>query len=602
MIKVKDMKKRNAYTWMTALTLAGCFLLTSCAEELDNSNVVYNEEGTPGVKPEFVVSIPRSVVNTRMSNDITQNEGSIGQFRGMDNICLIPFEKEPDASTKNLASFIHLSSIQPGGFKSGVKMNCKVYTNQYVPVNTSHFLFYAKAAENDTEIATNTMDGKFHYGVLQATGLTDAAFNSPADISFSLEPICPQATLADNPLLPVLNELMSASVSADYAPDDKWETSTHPVLSLLYTKMKTLTTCSSDNIAAVLGQLYFNLGYVEDDSKAYALATALRNSIYLAAEGEISVYDDPIILMPQYDNYPTSLGLPAGVARIYWDESSKSFVNADVDDGLFKADLTQFVYPAALWYYTKTPLKASDKMESNNYSKADNWNGVITEIYSSADDVVGPNTMSVALSNPVEYGVGRLETCIKMGTAPFFDAEGITVNIGEGYKLKGMLIGGQNSVAYDFTCKGNENLTIYDREIPEGIVARANVTTAPNQTLALETKSNQIVNVALELVNGGDAFLGADGIIPAGGTFYIVAQLDPTTAKNYDKGVLDKIFMQDHVTKLTVTIHPGSSTVGNDGGLANATNGVPDLTSPYFELGTSVNLEWQEGLILDAGI
>ena len=264
--------------------------------------------------------------------------------------------------------------------------------------------------------------------------------------------------------------------------------------------------------------------------------------------------------------------------------------------------MTQFVYPAALWYYTKTPLKASDKMESNNYNKDDNWNSVITTVYDGADDVVGTNTMSVALSNPVEYGVGRLETRIEMGTVPFFDAEGITVTIGEGYKLKGMLIGGQNSVAYDFTCKGNENLTIYDREIPEGIVASANVTTAPNQTLALETKSNQIVNVALELVNGGDAFQGADGIIPAGGTFYIVAQLDPTSAQNYKEGVLDKIFMQDHVTKLTVTIHQGSSTVGNDGGLANATNGVPDLTSPYFELGTSVNLEWQEGLILNAGI
>jgi hypothetical protein len=37
-------------------------------------------------------------------------------------------------------------------------------------------------------------------------------------------------------------------------------------------------------------------------------------------------------------------------------------------------------------------------------------------------------------------------------------------------------------------------------------------------------------------------------------------------------------------------------------GLGNATNGIPDLTSPGVELGTSVNLEWQEGLILNPNI
>jgi hypothetical protein len=37
-------------------------------------------------------------------------------------------------------------------------------------------------------------------------------------------------------------------------------------------------------------------------------------------------------------------------------------------------------------------------------------------------------------------------------------------------------------------------------------------------------------------------------------------------------------------------------------GLGNATNGIPDLSSPGIELGTSVNLEWEEGLILNPNI
>ena len=227
-------------------------------------------------------------------------------------------------------------------------------------------------------------------------------------------------------------------------------------------------------------------------------------------------------------------------------------------------------------------------------------------------------------------------------------------------------------------------MTIYDREMAgDNIIAKKSYTTPANQTLALETVSNQVVYAAIELVNGGDEFVGADGVIPAGGTFYMTVRLDPRDAENYQSGTLDKIVQQDYVTKLTVTIKNGATTVdrNSDGipdeylkdeddniigvdadgdgvpddtydidgdgdfddvfvpdpehggpgwdtdgdgevdipivpdadgnypdtppipeGLGNATNGVPDLTSPGIELGTSVNLEWKEGLVLNPEI
>ena len=191
-----------------------------------------------------------------------------------------------------------------------------------------------------------------------------------------------------------------------------------------------------------------------------------------------------------------------------------------------------------------------------------------------------------------------------------------------------------------------------------------------------------MVYAALELVNEGSAFMGFDGVIPAKGIFYLTVRLDPLDATNYASGTLDKIVHQDHVTKLTVTIKNGSTSVDRDkngindvyvknadgvptgvdtngdgqvdpydidgdgnpdtfitdtshggpgwdtdgdgevdlpvlpdsetgeypdipnipDGLGGATNGVPDLTSPGVELGTSVNLEWQEGLILNPNI
>ena len=219
-----------------------------------------------------------------------------------------------------------------------------------------------------------------------------------------------------------------------------------------------------------------------------------------------------------------------------------------------------------------------------------------------------------------------------MGEGKFFDRKGKQVDISAGWTLKGVLIGGQNSVGYNFATKGNENVTIYDCTVPAGITVKPNTTTTFNHTLALETKKDQKVKIALEFVNNGPAFVGKDGVIHSGATFYMVATLDPTKATGYVDGEKDKIFIQDHVTKVTVNIHngvkytpgtdpgdpdpddpdnpphddtdpddPGPGTPYEDGP-GNGENGDPDLSSDTVELGTSVDLEWQEGLSLEPEI
>lgn len=269
----------------------------------------------------------------------------------------------------------------------------------------------------------------------------------------------------------------------------------------------------------------------------------------------------------------------------------------------------------------------------------------------------------------------------------FYDAGGNEVDARSGYTLTGILIGGQCSVGYNFEKLGDENMTIYDPDIVSNrIIAKPDQTTASaNQTLALETKSDQTVYAALELKNNGEEFMGFDGVIPAGGKFYLAVKLDPKKGQGYKTGTMDKIFIQDHVTKLTVNIKRGSmftdrNIEGPDGtpdvyikdengvptgvdtngdgepdpydidgdgnndefitdpdqggpgwdtdgdgvvdipvvidpetgeypdspanpeGLGGATNGIPDLTSPGIELGTSVDLQWIEGLVLTPSI
>ena len=91
--------------------------------------------------------------------------------------------------------------------------------------------------------------------------------------------------------------------------------------------------------------------------------------------------------------------------------------------------------------------------------------------------------------------------------------------------------------------------------------------------------------------------MGADGVIPAGGKFYLMAQLVPSEGTGYNATTMNQVFKQDYNTVATFTIGNGSTT--GSGGLANATNGIPDLRTPNIELGLSVNLSWQAGLVFN---
>lgn len=680
------MKKNLLNVCSAAIALAGVIGLASCSSKDEvPANVVYDNNGTAGVKPEFVISIPRTVVNgTRMSNEVTQSEGTVAQFRGMDNIRLISFAGTPTASSTKLSDILGLSAIT--NLSAPGTVNYKVYADQFVPVGTKNFLFYGKAIDADVDQPITTMNDKFNYGYLTVKGLTDAEFNTPNDIVFSLEQINTsvdkqQGDVVGQKVVELLNRLATANVTTAAAPNDKWSTTTNGLLKNLYKNFKAVSTSSSSSLSVILGQVYTAVQRVETTDPAYDLAAYIAAQIREACDN----YNiQPVQLKGIYSGYPSNIGLPDGAARVRWSEVDGKFVDITANYNLGnRAKITDYVYPAALWYYVSSPLKASTEIESTEYDNAGSWNNVISEVYKSATDEVQNNTQSVALSLPAQYGVGRLETRVKMGDGVFYDGNGEAVDVKNGFTLKGILLGGQSSVGFDFATKGDENQTIYDRNMSaNNLIAKPGVTTGANHTLALQTKSNQVVYAALELVNGGDAFMGLDGIIPTGGTFYLTAKLDPTTADNYQNGERDKIIWQDHYTRMTVTIKNGKTTPdrngdgtpdiyikdpvtgvptgvdvdgdgtpdpydidgdGNDdtfitdpdhggpgwdtdgdgevdipvfpdkngdypdqpnvpGGLGNATNGVPDLSSPGIEIGTSVNLEWQEGLVINPEI
>ena len=680
---------------IVGLSLSAMFTACSSGRDAEEAtNVVYNEEGKAGVRPEFVISLPRNVVGgTRMEGDIVQNLGTSDQFRGIDNIHLIPFSGVPVSGSTKLADIIRLSSIN--ALEKPGSVNYKVYADQFVPVGTKNFLFYGKAVDRYVDEPVTSMNDKFKYGVLKYNGLTESEFSTAGSVNFSLEQINTsleqqQDNAVGRAIIQLMSQLANVTVNGD-APENAWSTTTHPVLAALYKNFIGTTVYSSNALALILDKIYFGLDHVESTDPARPLANEIRRLIEKACvSGYEPVANTPVELTSDYSGYPANIGLPDGAARCRWNATglqANMFVDMTANYTLgFKVKPTDYCYPAALWYHVSTPIRTSAKKESGNYSDQTSWDNVINTVYSETNDEVLTGTQSVALVNPVQYAVGRLDTKVQMESGgTIYDGDGQAVDFGDGYTLKGLLLGGQNSVNYAFESTGNENFCIYDR-----VMSASNLTfkpgaptTTPNYTLALETKTNQKIFAALELVNNGQAFKGADGTIPAGGIFYMTVSLDPTTAGNYDANNLNKIIMKDHKTKLTVNIKKGSQTpdrngdgvpdvyifdpttglptgvdadgdgvadpydIDNDGtpdtfitdpahggpgwdtdgdgevdipvlpnpltgkypqsptvpdGLGNATNGVPDLSSPGIELGTSVNLEWEEGLELTPSI
>ena len=681
------MRKVHSFVLMTAIALTGTTAFTACSSnDLEEERIVCDDNGTAGVKSEFVISIPRKVLSiTRMSDYVTQMSGDVDGFRGIDNIRLIPFNVDVIAkNSPKHGDIMRLSAAS--SLSSPGAANYKVYSDQFVPVGTKRFLFYGRAMAGDAEADFSEMDmaDKFTNGALNVQGLEESADWTPDKIQFSLEQINTSSDAQANDetgkrIVGLLTDLAKMTSDAA-APNNKWSTTDVTVMASLYKQFTAISTSSSNTLAVILSKLYFALENIPTGNKARKLAENLKAKILTAcAETPINGY--PVKLKGEYEDYPYNIGLPDGAVRVRWDGAEFKDVTA-VYSKDFSEVLTNYCYPAALWYFTNSPLKAANVKKSNDYKSEESWEGVINTVYDGTSDVVEESTQSVALVNAADYGVGRLETYLKMPEGTFYDANGNVVNVSNGYTMKGLLLGGQNSVGYQFTPKVAQNRTIYDRDITNSITAELGKTTLTcNQTLALETDDGQVIYAAIELINNGEDFMGADGIIPANGTFYLVVKLDPAAATNKKDVDINQIIKQDYVTKLVVTIKNGGTSVDRDGdgkadkyvkdddgniqgvdtgdgvirteydingdgtddklildpdrggpgwdtdndgfidipiipdaegkypdgptipdGLGNATNGIPNLTTPGVELGTSVDLEWKTGLVLEPDV
>lgn len=527
--------------------------LASCSSD-DTFSGSKGQSGEP-VKTQFAISVPVGK-SGRLSQDIVQGQ-SPAQFRGMDNIQLIPFTTAPAAGGTGQTP-IALGSILDNELEAGT--NAKVYYEVRINPGVSHFLFYGEAYSANDDAKTN--------GALTAT--VPATVN---DIKFELKPINTDAK--NNEETTTLLAALNSVAQAKDASSNTWASSTSD-LKPFYDAFTRLKAGSANSIKLALNELKTGITGATATSEG-DLKTAISNAIDAALT---SITDC---------TYPQNVGLPDGAAQLKFEGGAFSYIDSENIGNLSYTSMDRFVYPASLYYTTNTAIKTSTSRLADKYGT--DWKTCL-DLYNGGGTSVEANTQSVALVNQIQYAVGRFDVAAKFSASSINDnvGESIAVTAGDGITLDGILIGGQKNADWQFApLASSEEYTIYDASVTSTKLGTADIASKiMAQSLALSTTAGTNVNFALELTNNtGNEFTGIDGIVPAGAKFYLVGQLVPQAEK-----AGNQVFAKAYNTKANVTISS----------LAHAYNCIPDLKNPELELGLSVNLEWTEGLVQDITI
>ena len=597
------MKKLSSFFLMGTVALAGLGVMSSCSSDDLGNDSTTNPGETKAVKTQFALNIPRANGGTRMSDVNTQAKQN---FLGMQDVRLYAFKTEPNASSSSVATFA-LANID--GITTAA--SSKIYSDISVPVGTTHFLFYAHAPQGTTD------DKKFELGVLDFTNpATDATPTS--GISAALVAVKGTDATSQTALLNILNGVAGVNGWATAGATSE--------LGKLYAKYTSAKAGSANSIRLTLQSLYNNLGGIVTGANVAHQTIAKDIRTKIAESFTATTATDGYVTLAykatgDVSKYPNNINLPDGAVQLTFG-TDKQFAYAAESNltGIQNLNASKVCFPASIYYFQSSDLAATAKeLDSNEWPKTTtNWTAATAPWLKDATNLadgwtsdVKATTRSIAMRQNINYGVANLATTVKCGAASLPDNTGLTVTdpsefagtvaVPEaGFSVTGLLIGGQpTKVGFNFQPASNDafDYTIYDKELT-GIVAKNGVASTTNYTIVLPNDKGRgvadqnPVNVAIELTNNsGVAFRGFDGIIPAGGKFYLVGQLDPKD-HNVTNVANPAVFMSDYMTTMNLTIKS----------LKSAYNTIPDLRSTKLQLGLSVDLEWQKGIQFDVEI
>lgn len=498
----------------------------------------------------------------RMANDVVQADGN---FRGLQNLLVIPFQTENARAVTGtdipwLSNSVGSSADRVTGKYYYYMEDCSLLPG------TNRVLAYGRA----TAVTGDADNGKL------VTTLTDNRMLL-SDVTFSLQPI--RNTITSHPDAWALTKYMTR-----IANTTGWSNTTDSQMKGLYLDFINADSEGSGlmggSVAQITGyvrELKAQLTEIEGASGTSEAVKSLCTAIINNIKTENSCLSG---------TFPGSIGLPDGAAVIRWTGTAfEPRTEATILDNI--NNITRFTYPAELWYYVNSTICTStDVVKKDIYATASSWDDLLNERYQGSN-VVGRQTMSVAVKDPLQYGVGRFQMTLKKITDVLKDSKGRTVANGDAahLPLTGMIVGGQHTVGFDFTPRGVQSDVdarfIYDPIVSSTVSGGVDDGDKTINTLVLQTYDNEKVPVVLEFRNDtGEKFNGIDGVIYPGAKFYLIAQLDPEGEGSDD--FANRVFTQDYTTAVTMRV----------ASLAKAYSCMPDLLEARLEIGVQIVKQW----------
>lgn len=523
-----------------------CTMMLSCTAVDDVSGVERGQE-----QLNLVLSIGKTKTATRQGLDVIQDEGQT--FRGLQGLLVIPFATNDDAVTADDKPLI---SVVEGNNANKVDGRYYYYMDKCTMSHgTNRVLVYGQAA------TISTKESSVQNGKLETT-LTGRML--PKDITFSLQSI--RNTYDVHADAQALADYMTA-----IAKTEGWSSTTDAGLKALYLDF---IHAESDGSGLMAGSAAHVKAYVKA-LKDQLVANTDELSLAIVAK-----IDDTTLNACLNNGYPsatTSLGLPDGATALRWTGDAFTVrTQATTLDNI--NGITRFTYPAELWYYANSGIYTSREEVTKTTYAGEVWNTLLTTHYQ-AGHSVSNDTRSVAVEQPLQYGVGRLKMTLGTIPATMKDSKNQDVSIisVDRMPLTAVIIGGQHTVGFDFKPMG-EPSDVDARFIYDPIVGN----TGTVNTLVLQSYDGEKVPVVLEYENKtGQQFAGKDGIIYPDTKFYLIAQIDPASGQGNTE-TTGRVFTQDYITEMTMKVTS----------LANAYSCMPDLLSPRLELGVQVVTTW----------
>lgn len=499
-----------------------------------------------------------------------------GSYRGFSLSRILPFSVRGKITVNDLPLDNQISSTNTEYRKTDIFY---LYKQCYVMAGTASFLVYGKAPRGERTKAEN--------GSIVEQFPLDIA---PNNIRFGLESITERTA---HPTATSLAGYMTAIATAE-GNGIAWKDAPSASLQVMFLNFikTTEVTGGGDIIPGSAANVYADAQYLKTNLNALSLTNEDDIAIRAAIIEKIDEYNTA------WDGFPASIGLPDGATVIRWDGTEfkpqltyTSF--ADING------IDRFAYPAELYYYGNSRIATSNIDDREDaYTTNTTWNDVLAE-YEYTNSVVTNSTTSVAIKDPIQYGVSRLQIILKKTTYTLDDANGINVNVGTAnFPLTGIIVGGQLPVGFDFS--PNTSYPVYSEADVKCIydpLVKTNGTagneyfylsheadaTKMTNTLVLQSYNHKKVPVLLEFINNSNIdFKGQGGIILRGTKFYLAGEIDPADGTGGDTNATGRVFTQDYTTTLNMKVTS----------LAKAYNVVPNLLSPRLELGIELVPKW----------